>query len=432
MDEEILWLISSGCRLLLFCSFNLVGIVLFVCKLLDRKRNMRVFWIYSIIGRLLLYNLICQHLLPYYYGKEGWYHTFVTVVAFVMGILSYVLFLYTFEGEILRIALAAMVTDWAVTLTGFFCLCLVNVLEKRSSAAVLIDYFQWPDLLIGPLEWFFLYLLICLLDPVINRYKQTPFRHRKLLCTVFCIYFVMAMCTVFFNHQIATSFFVFIIFLSFFICATIFFTVWWYRRRIAAEQALLNIQLQAMEVHYSAVHGQIRKMEESQREIAGQMEEIVRMEQSPAADRKIAEYLKRLKTEYEEIHRGIYCDSWMMDAVFCYYAEKYREEGIDFDCSMYGYKPGEIDERDLMQVYMILLNWGLQGSKKNPGSERQNIRLHTSVVKNQLLIEFFINGTEQNRVPVNTIRRCIRKYDGTEKIRKEEAGIGITLVLRNR
>ena len=432
MNEEILWLINSSFRLFLFCSFNQLGVIYFMHKLTARKRSLWVFCIYGFIGAALFYNVCCQTFLPYFFGKENWFQNFFPIISLIMAILSYAMFYYTFEGEFLRIALAGMLSDLTVGMTGFFGLCVVNILEKRANEATLLDYFQWPDLLIGVVQWFCLYLLFYVLTPFINRYKQTPFRHRKILWIIFFIYFGSATSTSFLNHLVATEVYIYLFITAIFGCTLIFFGVWRYRRRIAAEQALLNIQLQAMEVHYSEVHGQIRKMEESQREIAGQMEEIVRMEQSPAADRKIAEYLERLQTEYEEIHRGIYCDSWMMDAVFCYYAEKYREEGIDFDCSMYGYMPGKIDEKDLMQLYMVLLNWGLQVNKKSPGSERGSIRLHTSAVKNQLLIEFFSNGTEKNRAPVNIIRRCIRKYDGTEKIRKEEAGTGITLVLRNR
>lgn len=429
MSEEVQYLISSSIRLAIFCVGNMICMEIGMVNLLNRRRSLLAFRIYWILGKVLIHNVLLFYIIRYYFGNEKWYGIMFSCFITVMAIIAYLIFCYTFEGGLLKIAIAGMGVECIEGFIGYFCLGIVNYLEKRSSLFCLVDTFQWMDLLIPVLHCGGIWLAVNYLKPVLARYKDLQLRHRKILWIFFVSYVGTATFTVFTDNQVAIEVFVYILLVSVLCAAVILLAVWRYHTGIRAEQDLLEIQLNAMKFHYTAVQEQIRQMENSRCVIETQMKEIVQLEQSPSADQKIAEYLKELKTEYKEIQAGVYCDNWMVDAVLCYYGEKLHKEGISFDCSMQGYLCGNREERDLIQLYLILLNWGLQANRNIQESDKKQVYLHTSTVKNQLIIIFFSNCTEKDRIPLKILRRHIKKYGGITEVQREKDGVRITLAL---
>lgn len=434
MNEEIQYLTGSSIRLVIFCFGNLMSIDIFIRVLMNCRKNMVVYRVFWIVGKVFIQDLLLYHLLQYYFGDERWYKVLYSCFVLVMAFVAHLVFYYTFSGEFLKIALAGICSEWVATFTGYFSLCTINFLEKRSNLFCIVESFHWLDVLIPFLQWILLYWVIHHLGGFLERYKHTQLRYKKILWAFFVCYFITAPLTTFVNNQVAMGVFLYVLLISMIFSAVVLLAAWRYHTRIAAEQDLLKIQLNAMEFHYTAVQDQIQQMEKSRLVLGEQMKEIVQLEQSPAADLKIAEYLKQLKMEYEEIRAGVYCDNWMVDAVLCYHCEKLRKEGILFDCSMQGSINDAIEERDLVQLYLTLLDWGLQANRNMQEDVQESVEkqvyLHTSTVKKQLVINFFSNCAKNSRIPLKELRRHVKKYGGIIEVQKEHKGVRVILALK--
>lgn len=430
MSEEVQYLMSSGIRLAIFCIGNLAGMEIILKHLLEQRRSIlvyRFFWIFVKVG---IQNLLLFHVMRHYFMDEIWYRVFYSCFVSVMAVVTYLVFYYTFEGGILKVAIAGMCVEWPAAFIGYLSLGIVNFLEKRSSILCLAEPFRWPDLLILVLQLGGVSLLVYFLKPWLGRYKHIQLRHRKILWSVFICYVASATLSVFADNRIAVNIFLYVLIVSSVFIVVIIFAMQRYRIAVEAEQELWRIQLNAMEVHYAAMQGQIRQMEDSQHMIEKQMKEITQLELSPSTDQKIAEYLKELKMEYEEIRAGVFCDDWMVDSVLYYYSEKLRQKEILFDCSMQGYQKGMIEKRDLIQLYSLLLDWGMQANKQESDSAEKRIYLHTSLVKKQLMINFFSSSTGEIQPPGKALRRYIKKYDGTVDVEKEQDGVRIMMAMK--
>lgn len=83
--------------------------------------------------------------------------------------------------------------------------------------------------------------------------------------------------------------------------------------------------------------------------------EIIKLESGilpqAVAGEKIAAYLAGLRRNFEEIQAGMYCSDWMQD-----------------------YQRGKIEEEDLVQIFLILLNYGMQANQEQAEKEVQGNR----------------------------------------------------------
>ena len=333
------WNLYSGMlRYFVFSFTNLYVMFFIMCSLLEKRRSLKVLWIYA-CGKIVIANLLFGYILPWYLGESEWLLTVSTTVVCVAGILNYVLLVYTFEAEFLRIAVVACGAEIAAAIVGYFAMAIFDMLEGREQLVDCTAEFRWMDLGMPVLIIGLLTLLKYCLRPFEKRMRGFELKHRKLLWMVAIGYPLTAMVTMVMDTRQRTI----IAGVTASICISgglllvLYQTVRKYQSGLCRDRQFLNMQSRLMMVHYEAAQVQIHKMESSQQLIERQMTEIIRTKEIAAASGRTANYLRELRENYEEIRLGIYCSDWMTDAVLCAQKAAYEHQGINLECRVQRY-----------------------------------------------------------------------------------------------
>ena len=146
---------------------------------------------------------------------------------------------------------------------------------------------------------------------------------------------------------------------------------------------------------------------------------------------KIAEYLKELKTQYQEVAAGVYCDDWNVDALLCQKADYCRRNGIENDFLFQGYVRGETDDGEFVMLLRELLDTACYRSRET-GSASPVIRLHATVLKNQTVVKFSCEGISGEGIAPRNFRRWTKKGQGSVDITKSSGGYEILLTLQRK
>ena len=431
MSAEELSLYSGMLRYFILSVTNIYTMIFIMCHLLEKRRSLKVFWLYA-LGKILIVNIFFCYILPFYIGKSVWIQTISTSVVCVAALLNYVLFVYIFEGGFLRIAVTACGAEILASIIGYFMMVIFNLLEGRGHLTNFAAEFKGWDLGIPVLIISLLTLLEHCLRPFEMSLKGFELKHRKLLWIVAVGYPLLAIFTMLIDARKNTSVtgVIYSIFISSGLLLVIYQIVRKYQNKVCHNQQFLNIQRRLMVVHYEAVKGQINKMESDQQLIEGQMVKISQTNDTVAASKKIEEYLAELKESYEEVRSGIYCDNWMIDAVLCTQRSIFEHRGIHFECKMQKFSLGMIEEQDFIQLLLKLLDLGLKANQETEMSENKIVYIGISAVKNQLIIKFSAACGKKMQIPKRIFREYLKKYSGTVQTGKGESRVSCALSLQ--
>lgn len=190
----------------------------------------------------------------------------------------------------------------------------------------------------------------------------------------------------------------------------------------------LSQKQRLLEEYYQTLIEQIHLMEQNQKQVEQQMQEIEKVG-SELHPEKIQEYLKILKKEYRSIRAGVFCNDWRVDALLYCQNEILQKKEIPFTCSMQGYDRGKIKEDDVAEVICQLLNIGVLENQCIE-AEKRGIRLQVSAVQNLLIFSFFSSRGRKKRISGKFLRNIIKQYDGMMEIKRRPQEIGISLALR--
>ena len=250
-----------------------------------------------------------------------------------------------------------------------------------------------------------------------------------------------------------------------------------YRRQVRGESRFLDTQFQLLQTHYESIRTQMQRMEMCQKLVDKQMKEIVRRGENVAAtencdsckdtaavaascedvaedgtswkndfgyegskqsveekrrrkaddQRKavILRYLDDLRSEYQNISAGMYCQDWMVDAVLYTQICAAKERGIKVDCNVQGYPCGAVSQERLAQLLYSLFEFGMQENEKLQEQAKRYIHVKLQNVLGNLAVCFEVASAGKRSA--KKIQKVLAKTN--EQIEVEETGTGVQVTI---
>lgn len=426
MSVETIQVISASARIIMIAGLNM-GVATFVTNaMLPRRRSLWGISLYWAV-KILVQSVLLSYVLPYYYGQAEWIEDWMAGISSIFAVLTFVMYYYTFTGGLLKIAIAAMFGNIVTAFLGYFSQGLVNLMEGRENIWGLTHGFMPMDLAIPAVDMGLLFLLYHYTAPFLHKFRDYELPHRTFFWISFVSFVILGTLTTVSNRYdvagVATLLMV---------CVTIFIISWMilnYYKSLQNRQKFLTARQKMSEAHYEVLQGQIAEMEAKQQEIDSQMREISKMQNSEADAKRIARYLSVLRENYETIRAGVYCDNWTIDAVLCTQAQILKKQGINFDCKLQGCDLDGVEEEDFVRILLILLEMGANANQSAERQQEKMIQLRIASVRNQLLIEFISRCGVKARLSKKLLKECLKRYQGTMKIRQKEHVVICTMIL---
>lgn len=442
MNEELLSIVRMSMHIYLFTIVGSVMIWILMCTMLEKKRkNAWIGFVYSLV-KSFYSQILAAIILEYYFGEADWYYWLTLANAVTLPLLSCCVTLYCFKDEIIKVLVAAWVSEMIGAMLAEFALVLTNLLEGRADLLTFGKEIQWMDLWIIPIGIFIFCIFYFPSRPLLRRYRDSELRYKKFLGTLFAVYMITGSASYFVNVRDTPSATLIIYFYEIFwvmmVTAVAYVFLRQYRHSVSTQKEYLLLQRELMSSHYTAVRLQIERVDACRAIVNEQMKEIIAIDEKEINSERVDTYLKNLKQEYEMIRAGIYCDDWMVDAVLYCETDRMKRQGIALQCYCQGYDRGLIQETDLAQLLYLLLEseWeiikGRTRKEKQIGEEELQLGLRITAVKNQLLV--VLTDLKEERRTSEKLKRkwltpYLKKYDG---ILKTEKGSGEVTILLNR
>ncbi len=417
MRPEELELLSICIRNVLMTGTNIAALFYLVLHILKmRRRPWALVAYYSVY--FILRNLLCAHVFPLYFADAGWLASMQFWVPLIGNTLSWFVWYYVVDAEFIRMGIMCVLCELFAMLINFGCLGVLNLLEQRPVWDV--GQLMWPDFIFPFLQIGITVLFWKLAKKWLLKIRNCKLPARGVLWVAFLGYNGIAI----YSHillnvnnwtelaLISTGLYivVFVMLIRFAITQS---------RRTRGEKAYLDAQKRVLETHYDVVQSQIQHVEEQQKLIDEQMATIVGMDTVVDSETMQA-YLSQLRENYAGIRAGIYCNDWAIDAVLYFQSKIYGELGIGFDCFLQQYDRGQIAEQDMLQLLMLLLEYGRSG---------KGISLHMAMVKNQLVIRFEAEEVQSRRLPRKELQAIASKYQGKLHMQERESVLEVVLML---
>ena len=226
---------------------------------------------------------------------------------------------------------------------------------------------------------------------------------------------------------------------------TIFFIAWIYRKyqdQIRQEHDFLNIKQNLMVLHMKAVRQQILDMENEQRMIDQQMENIRQIGNFEGTV-QIEKYLKTLKNQYQKIQAGMYTDDVFVDSVLYYYADMLRRKKRELEISFAQYQKNSLDEMCAGKILMCLMEAVLVNSQQ--GKQGYKVRLYGGTVKNQVIFRLECGISERtknkrflpiqcriedhNKKALKVLKKCVKQYNGKSRVIRSRNRMELEIIL---
>ena len=391
-----------------------------------------------------------------YYPGELWSATLQTAVSSVLGVVTMFLMIATYQNESLKVIFAALLGEIYFTLVEMLAVVGVNGLEGKTDLLLIYDRLQPMDLLIPVLFGTGIVLLKLFGGRWLARYRDVRIRHRQLFWFAIVAYFIVAqtngMIVIGQEAGLVTATGMPFIGIAVLLVVLLGLVYRDYRRQVRGESQFLSTQFQLLQTHYESIRTQMQRMEMCQKLVDKQMKEIVRRGENVAAtencdpckdtaavaascnevaesgqQRKavILRYLDDLRSEYQNISAGMYCQDWMVDAVLYTQIRAAKERGIKVDCNVQGYPCGAVSQERLAQLLYSLFEFGMQENEKLQEQAKRYIHVKLQNVLGNLVVCFEVASAGKRSV--KKIQKILAKTN--EQIEVEETGTGVQVTI---
>lgn len=416
-----------------------------------------------------------------YYPGELWSATLQTAVSSVLGVVTMFLMIATYQNESLKVIFAALLGEIYFTLVEMLAVVGVNGLEGKTDLLLIYDRLQPMDLLIPVLFGTGIVLLKLFGGRWLARYRDVRIRHRQLFWFAIVAYFIVAqtngMIVIGQEAGLVTATGMPFIGIAVLLVVLLGLVYRDYRRQVRGESRFLSTQFQLLQTHYESIRTQMQRMEMCQKLVDKQMKEIVRRGEDVAAtencdpckdtaavaascedaaedwtswkndfgyegskqsveekrrresddQRKavILRYLDDLRSEYQNISAGMYCQDWMVDAVLYTQIRAAKERGIKVDCNVQGYPCGAVSQERLAQLLYSLFEFGMQENEKLQEQAKRYIHVKLQNVLGNLAVCFEVASAGKRSA--KKIQKVLAKTN--EQIEVEETGTGVQVTI---
>lgn len=426
MNVNVLHLISVSFRIAIVSVTNISMQAYLTGKILKRRHS---YWgfIIMMVEKVLIYSILIRTICNFYFEGEKWLMVINDIAIWTHCLFAYAVYCWTFEGDILKIAVIASVGEIPISLLCETSLAFVNLLEGRANVWTFGEEFQLADLLIPVIEISLVVLICRILKTYLKKIAVRQIMHRRIWWFAFITYIVGASMTQYTSWKTMEETNYFAIGYYVFLVSASVFLVRRYHKRIQGKRDFLKVQQSLMEIHYRIIQEQIQKMEENKILIDRQMEEIQSLQWIEKTT--IASYMEQLKNNYFRIQAGIYCDDWLIDAFLCSQESIFCRKGMRLECYLQGYDRGDIEEKDVVKILTILLDYAVKIGEPSEKIGEQEIILKAARVKNQLVMELYTKAERKGIFPKQKLQSYIRSYKGDLMIQQMEDDWHIVITL---
>ena len=151
-----------------------------ISVILEKRRSFLGIGIF-LEGKILVQIILLNSILPYFYGDAQWLLILNSLCSLTMAVLLYVMYCYTFQGEFLKIAVAAWIGELTTAFFGYFSLAVINQAAGRENIWTAEDNFLPMDLLFPVVDLALLAVFFHFAGPALRKLRNYQFRHRKVL-----------------------------------------------------------------------------------------------------------------------------------------------------------------------------------------------------------------------------------------------------------
>ena len=473
-------LLSETCpRMVLFSIMGQIGGMFILYWMLGKPRKQVRYISYMFFKAVFM--IYFTYGLNLYYPGELWSATLQTAVSSVLGVVTMFLMIATYQNESLKVIFAALLGEIYFTLVEMLAVVGVNGLEGKTDLLLIYDRLQPMDLLIPVLFGTGIVLLKLFGGRWLARYRDVRIRHRQLFWFAIVAYFIIAqtngMIVIGQEAGLVTATGMPFIGIAVLLVVLLGLVYRDYRRQVRGESRFLSTQFQLLQTHYESIRTQMQRMEMCQKLVDKQMEEIVRRGEDVVAtescdyckdteaaaarcedaaedgtswkndfgyegskqsveekrrkkaddQRKavILRYLDDLRSEYQNISAGMYCQDWMVDAVLYTQIRAAKERGIKVDCNVQGYQRGAGSQERLAQLLFTLFEFGMKENEKLPEQAKRYIHVKLQNVVGQVAVCFEVASAGKRSA--KKIQKILEKT--SEQIEVEETGTGVQVTI---
>ena len=418
-------------------------------ELLKRKRSMkwiRLWYLMKILVLDVLFNILLNDYMPHHLGLYSFFICFKATVY----IMNLIVIWLIFEGDFIKCALCGITAEALAISIGAVSMILSGIMDNK---------LQNVNLSVSTLR-ILQFILICFIlfyiirflirhfwrgdFPLLDKYQ---IKHRKFWGTVFFIYIgsLFGKMVVEEQTKLAGSYQIMIIIGGTAAVGFGILAAWIYRKyqnQIRQEHEFLNIKQNLMVLHMKAVRQQILDMENEQRIIDQQMENIRQIGHFEGTV-QIEKYLRTLKNQYRKIQAGMYTDDVFVDSILYYYADMMRRKNQTMEISFARYQRNSLNEMCAGKILMCLMETALTN---NPEEKQEHkVKLYGGTVKNQAIFRLECGISERtknkrflpiqcriedhNKKALKVLKKCVKQYNGKCRVIRGRNRMELEIIL---
>ena len=343
------------------------------------------------------------------------------------SIIAVLIAIYVFEEESVKILFAMMISEFVAMFTMTFSIVILNWLEKRPEGIFgWFLIFRPEDLLAWVFELFFFILFYGVIKKFKNLFQAYEIRHKYLIWVVYLGYFLIMQTSQIVKVTGEQARLGFVIpFLIVGACAFIgickIFSA--ENKKVRTESQFLQMELSMMQSQYQAIQYQRIHIEENRKLIDRQMQEIMQKSERSEKQEQVAGYLADLENTYQNIHAGIYCKDWTLDAILYTEIERAWQQGISVTCKVQNYPKDQDGIQCMGKVLVTLFEYAITESKKTKktdGSKKPQIAVQIDVIANQAVVLFTCQAENGTRALKKKLDELTKEREGNTEIEKKD------------
>ena len=202
------------------------------------------------------------------------------------------------------------------------------------------------------------------------------------------------------------------------------------KEKIQTESQFIQMELTMMQSQYQAMQYQRTHIEESQKLIDWQMQEIIQRGERSEKQTQIAEYLNDLEKVYQNIHAGIYCRDWKMDAILYVEIERAQQKGIKVTCKVQNYPEDQDGIQCMGKVLVNLFEYAIEENEKIHDPDKKHIDVQADVIANQAVVLFICPAGKKKCILKKKINELTKEREGNTEIEtvEEKRKICVTFI----
>lgn len=355
--------------------------------------------------RFIIYNVGLLLIASHFYGNQHWFRLLMPTIASASTFLVMFLTTFLWKEQLAKVLLA-------------FCLC------DFGGTAIVYTVSVWGfNKIVNAMISVILFLIIYkVITPILKKYRKYRIRH-PYICSELLMLLILSgwlsnslyvsiedslvsQNTVMYKMGIYfTAMVVIVVLIGFLI----------YSRQLSVRRKQLICATEQMEQYYSKVDSQVKELKQFHDEMNDGLEAIMPAEGSSNKQEKkqaLDSCIKSLQQRYQSIDDIFFCPDYAIDGLLYDFKAFRKKQNRKTDILFQNYDRGDIRQEDIVQMLLILMDYT---------REAEEVSLHASVVKNQLILFMTTSADEENYSEKNHLKndlkkylkRYLKKYDGT-------------------